>query len=221
MLTYEKIKKVNEKMGVVDIKGKDYVEVNTRVTAFRELIPNGTIETEIISLDNGVITIKAVIRDETGKILSTGFAQEKENSTFINKTSFVENAETSAVGRALGFLGLGINGSIASSEEVLNAINNQNKTKTKKETKTQTKKEVVEKENKNEITQQQLLTMIAKIVKKTDKFKDLDIEKIKETTIEIFKESVKSEKLECKQLYTTDEAIKISKSADKFIKSVE
>lgn len=219
MLTYEKIKKVNEKMGVVDIKGKDYVEVNTRVIAFRELVPNGTIETEIISLDNGVITIKATIRNEDNRILATGLAQEKENSTFINKTSFVENAETSAVGRALGFLGLGINGSIASSEEVLNAINNQNKTK--KETKTQTKKEVVENEKKNEMTQQQLLTMIAKVVKKSDKFKDLDIEKIKETTIEIFKESVKSEKLECKQVYTTDEAIKISKSADKFIKSVE
>ncbi|MCQ2771082.1 MAG: hypothetical protein MJ236_04705, partial [Clostridia bacterium] len=53
--------------------------------------------------------------------------QEKESSSFINKTSFIENCETSAVGRALGFAGIGSKTSIASAEEVRNAINNQPK----------------------------------------------------------------------------------------------
>ena len=52
-------------------------------------------------------------------------AEEKETSSYINKTSYIENCETSAVGRALGFIGLGSENSIASLEEVANAINNQ------------------------------------------------------------------------------------------------
>ena len=62
-----------------------------------------------------------------GKIVATGHAQEKEGSTFINKTSYIENAETSAIGRALGLLGIGIDTSIASAEEVSTAIANQTK----------------------------------------------------------------------------------------------
>ena len=57
--------------------------------------------------------------------MATGLAQEKENSSFINKTSFVENCETSAWGRALGNLGIGIDTAVASAEEVKNAILNQ------------------------------------------------------------------------------------------------
>ena len=55
-------------------------------------------------------------------MLSTGLAQEDRSSSMINKTSFVENCETSAVGRALGFLGIGIESSIATAEEVSMAI---------------------------------------------------------------------------------------------------
>lgn len=58
-------------------------------------------------------------------VLGTGTAYEKEGSTFINKTSYIENCETSAVGRALGMAGFGIDTSIASAEEVQNAIANQ------------------------------------------------------------------------------------------------
>lgn len=121
-MDFEDIKKVNETLKTTDIKGKDYVEVNERIKAFRMLIPDGTIETHIIEDLNGICTIKAIIRDSQGKVLATGHAQEKENSTFINKTSYVENCETSAVGRALGMLGIGIDTSIASAEEVGNAI---------------------------------------------------------------------------------------------------
>ena len=65
--------------------------------------------------------MKATCADENGSILGTGTAYEKEGSSFINKTSYIENCETSAVGRALGFAGFGIDTSIASAEEVMNA----------------------------------------------------------------------------------------------------
>ena len=129
-ITYEQLVKVNETINKVDIKGKSYAQVNDRVKAFRQLCPNGTIETEILSMENGVVTMKAIVSDEEGRVLGTGLAQEKESSSFINKTSYIENCETSAVGRALGFIGIGVDGSMCSAEELVNAINNQNKTQT-------------------------------------------------------------------------------------------
>lgn len=127
MLTKENLQAANELIKTVSIKGKEYAQVPERVRAFRTICPGGQITTEIISLDNGVVTMKATIIDESGRIISTGLAQEKETSSFINKTSFIENCETSAVGRALGFAGIGIDGSMASAEELVNAITNQGK----------------------------------------------------------------------------------------------
>jgi len=109
----------------IDIKGKDYVEVAERIRAFRELHPQYTIETAILSNQDGVVVMQAVIKDEQGRVLSTGHAYEREGSNFINTTSFIENCETSAVGRALAMLGIGIDTSVASAEEVENAIANQ------------------------------------------------------------------------------------------------
>jgi hypothetical protein len=125
-MNFDDIKKVNETLRTLDVKGKAYVEVNERIKAFRMLFPEGTIETEILSLMDGVVTMKATVSVD-GKVLGVGHAQEKEESSFINKTSFVENCETSAVGRALGMVGIGIDTSVASAEEVENAILNQNK----------------------------------------------------------------------------------------------
>ena len=105
----------------------DYVEVNQRVLAFRKLYPNGSILTDMVNNENGVCVFKARIFNENDVLLATGYAYEKEDSTFINKTSYIENCETSAVGRALGFLGIGIDTSIASKEEVINAVVNQDK----------------------------------------------------------------------------------------------
>ena len=115
------------KLKTVKIRDKEYVEVNERLKAFRTLpeYKGYSLISEIISLENGVITIKASIYDADGRIIATGLAQEKESSSFINKTSFVENCETSAWGRALGNLGIGIDTSVASAEEVTNAVNNQ------------------------------------------------------------------------------------------------
>ena len=133
-ITYKDIEKVNKEIKTTDVKGKDYAEVPQRVTAFRKLYPQGTINTEIISLENGVCVMKATVSSD-GIILGEGTAYEKENSSFINKTSYIENCETSAVGRALGFAGFGINTSIASAEEVMNAINNQEEQKNKADSK--------------------------------------------------------------------------------------
>lgn len=128
-MKYEDLERVNQKLKTTDIKGKEYAEVNQRIKAFRMLYPEGTIQTDIVSNIDGVITMKAIVgyynENNTFKILATGTAYEKENSTFINKTSYVENCETSAVGRALGMLGIGIDTSVASADEVINAINNQ------------------------------------------------------------------------------------------------
>ena len=128
-MTYEELSAVNQSINTTDIKGKAYAEVNERVKGFRRLFPNGSISTQLMSIDesdNGKVCVfLATVADENGKTLATGTAYEKENSTYINKTSYIENCETSAVGRALGFLGIGIDTSIASSEEVQNAIANQ------------------------------------------------------------------------------------------------
>ena len=121
----EEIKKANESLKATDIKGKGYIEVNQRIKAFRQVYPTGTISTEILSLENGVVMMKATVLDDDGKTLATGLAYEKESSSFINKTSFIENCETSAIGRALGFCGFGIDSSVASAEEVENAMLNQ------------------------------------------------------------------------------------------------
>lgn len=124
-MTYEELKAVNAEIKTTDIKGKAYAEVNSRILAFRKLFPMGMITTEIVSLQDGVCVIKATVRNEEGIVLGVGHAYEKEGSTFINKTSYIENAETSAVGRALGMIGIGIDTSIASYEETANAIANQ------------------------------------------------------------------------------------------------
>lgn len=130
-MTFEQLMKANAEIKTTDIKGKDYAEVNQRIKAFRMLYPNGSIETSIESLENGICVMKASVFDDTGKVLGTGHAYEKEGSTFINKTSYIENCETSAVGRALGMCGIGIDTSVASYEEVQNAIVQQEEEKAK------------------------------------------------------------------------------------------
>ncbi len=110
---------------------KDYIEVNVRVEKFYERFPNGRIVTELVSWSEGVVVMKAyAYRDINDSVPSaTGHAYEKEGSTYINKTSALENCETSAVGRALAMLGFEIKKSIASKEEVGNAKLNQQQSK--------------------------------------------------------------------------------------------
>lgn len=129
MTTYDDIRKANAAIRTTDIKGKNYAEVNERIKAFRMVHPEGFIITNMISNQNGVCIIRAEVGDGD-KVLGTGLAYEKEGSTFINKTSYIENCETSAVGRALGMAGFGIDTSVASAEEVQNAMAQQDAEKT-------------------------------------------------------------------------------------------
>ena len=125
-MSYLDIAIANEQIRTIDIKGKEYSEVNQRIKAFRMVYPRGTIKTDMLSNENGVCVFRAEVYDEIGELIATGTAYEKEDSTFINKTSYIENCETSAIGRALGMAGFGIDVSVASAEEVGNAIQNQN-----------------------------------------------------------------------------------------------
>ena len=119
-----------KKLATTDIKGKAYTEVHTRVNSFNEeaiyrdwLFENAlSIETSVVHLDaeKGFACIKAELKDKTGRVIRSGhgFEFQGDKSSFVNKTSYLENAETSAVGRALGFLGIGVVDTLASLDEV-------------------------------------------------------------------------------------------------------
>ena len=129
-ISYEKISQANEKLKYTAIHGKNYAEVPQRVQAFRKVIPSGFILPEIISMTDDIVYMKATAgyyaEDGRQVVLAVGHAYERRDASNINKTSFIENCETSAVGRALGFIGIGSETSIASAEEVDNAIKTQN-----------------------------------------------------------------------------------------------
>lgn len=118
------------KIQTIDIKGKKYATVDSRVEFFREKFPTYSIETSypFLDMEHGVCVCRAIIKDDAGKIVADGFAHEWQSKpgSMVNKTSYIENAQTSAVGRALGFMGIGINGvGIATADEVQTAIHHQ------------------------------------------------------------------------------------------------
>ena len=114
-------------MKTIDIHGKPYVMVKDRVEEFHKEYPNGSIRTELIEMTDRFIIKATIIPDvEEGSRYFTGHAEEIIGSTQINKTSALENCETSAIGRALGSLNIGIIDSFASADEVANAVIKQN-----------------------------------------------------------------------------------------------
>ena len=128
-MKYSDIDKVNSEIKMLDLKGKDYAMVPERVTAFRKLFPDGFITSSILNLsDDGTVVImkaEAGYYKEDGSriVLGSGTAKEEQGKGMVNGTSHIENCETSAVGRALGMIGLGLNGGgICSAEELVNAI---------------------------------------------------------------------------------------------------
>lgn len=125
-VSFRDIVKANSTIKFGDFKGRKYAEVPQRVKVFRILYPQGFILTDMISNEDGICIFRASAGyyDENGNriVLGTGTAYEREGSTYINKTSYIENCETSAVGRALGFLHIGSEETIASLEEVVNAV---------------------------------------------------------------------------------------------------
>lgn len=108
----------------IDIKGKKYVLVADRILYFNEKYPQGSIQTKLISepMDN-IVIVKAIVYPKPGTRKFTGYSQTKWGDGFINKTSALENAETSAVGRALAMMGIGVIESIASVDEINKATN--------------------------------------------------------------------------------------------------
>ena len=112
--------------GIISIHGKEYATVAYRLALFRADYPKGCIVTKLVSDTDGVIVFMATV-DDGDDMLATGYAEEVRGSSNINKTSALENAETSAVGRALAFAGYHSSTSIASADEVSVAIARQDK----------------------------------------------------------------------------------------------
>jgi|SRR5210317_964460 len=114
-------------MKAVNIKGTDYITVNERLKYFTsaEDFIGWSIHETVVELNDKEGVFKVAIKDEQNNVMAEAHAQEYRDSSYINKTSFLENGFTSALGRALGYLGIGIDAAIASADEVTNAVNNQ------------------------------------------------------------------------------------------------
>lgn len=110
----------------IKIHNKNYMTVVERVNIFRndEKYTNWAIATDIVKMEGDDCIIKATIADDNQRIAAVGHAHEVKGSTNINKTSHVENCETSAIGRALAALGLA-GTEYASGDEVGTAVINQ------------------------------------------------------------------------------------------------
>lgn len=172
-MTFKDLCKANELIVTTEIKGKNYAEVNQRIKAFRSLYPEGFIRTLLVSNTDGVCIFRAEVGyyfEDKEVILGTGTAYEKEDSSFINKTSYIENCETSAVGRALGMAGIGIDTSVRSAEEVENAMLNQTKMEKISETQVKSIRKTIEK-NPDAMTEEGLC-------------KYFEVEKIEDMTID-------------------------------------
>lgn len=105
----------------ISIKGKQYVLISDRVLAFNEDYPNGSITTQLISeASDDLVVIKATVLPDCSvpNRMFTGYSQATWGDGVVNKTAALENCETSAVGRALGFMGIGVIDSIASVDEI-------------------------------------------------------------------------------------------------------
>ena len=122
-------------MKAINIKGKEYITVNERLKHFRSSadFKGWSITESIESLTEKEGIFKVVIKNSNGVEMASAHAQEYRDSSYINKTSFVENGFTSALGRALGYLGIGIDTSMPSAQEMQNAIHNQENPKKEKD----------------------------------------------------------------------------------------
>ena len=115
-------------MNTIDIHGKPYVMVKDRVIHFNGEYPNGCIRSKLVDRINNIVIFEAKVIPDVDKPerYFTGHAEEEIGSSQINKTSALENCETSAIGRALAMMGIGVDESFASGDEVANAVFQQN-----------------------------------------------------------------------------------------------
>jgi len=123
------IEKTNKKTG--EVSRKVYETVAERVRKFREVHPisdGWALKTEISFPDESTVLAVAQVLNPEGSIVATGTAEERRDASFINATSAVENAETSAIGRCLFAAGFG-GGEFCSAEELLQALKQQEELK--------------------------------------------------------------------------------------------
>jgi hypothetical protein len=109
-----------EPLKTVTIKNSQYVEVKERIRYFREApeYKGWSLLSEILEITDNMVRMRGWVVDEKGTTRATGHAFEDQSEGYINKTSYLENCETSAWGRALGNLGIGINAAVASADEI-------------------------------------------------------------------------------------------------------
>jgi hypothetical protein len=88
---------------LLNLRGSDYLEVKYRLVWFREEHPTWSIETEFVSITDRAACARAVIRDDSGRVIATSHKAESSASF----PDFMEKAETGAIGRALALIGFG------------------------------------------------------------------------------------------------------------------
>lgn len=114
------------KLPTINIKGKEYVMVKDRILKFNEDFPNGCIQTEIITpFDSTRVIVRAIVTPdvENGQRQFVDYSQAVIGEGLVNTTSALENASTSAVGRALAYMGIGVLEGVASADEIVKAEN--------------------------------------------------------------------------------------------------
>jgi len=126
-----------KQLKTTNIKGKEYVEVHERISYFRENFGGYRLLSQIMSpmeFIDDMVVMKASVLDPEGNFVAEGHALERRNdeNSYVNFTSHLENCETSAWGRALANFGIGVDASVASADEVINAIAQQEAIKEKK-----------------------------------------------------------------------------------------
>ena len=123
IMNIKEIQSAISEMHSLNLRGNEYTQVQQRVEAFRKHVGTAySIHSEIITNDGKTVLIKASIADKDGRVVAEGLAEELRGSSNVNKTSPIENCETSAWGRALANLGLH-GGKMASVEEIQIAKN--------------------------------------------------------------------------------------------------
>ena len=121
-VSYEQIEKANKEIETIKLGTKGYAQVNERIKAYRKVYPTGSLTSEIEEIREDYVRIKATATDEQDRIIATGTASERitgdSKKDYINLNSMIENCETSAYGRCLGFAGFGVENAIASAEDM-------------------------------------------------------------------------------------------------------
>ena len=175
------------KLKTTNIKGKEYVEVNERIRAFRTMpqFKNFRLVTSVIEINSDKAIMEAQVLDPEGNIVANGHALELKNSGMVNKTSHIENCETSAWGRALGNLGIGVTTSIASAEEVENAIKQQEALKERDGFLSQLRKDIASITDNFKNKEEMTLVLKTLKIKSFEEIKDFSTQEICEAIIEL------------------------------------